>query len=62
MESHQEMKNSLVYTHHTKCTHKDMHYCNKCYHRKMFQDKNIPFETYHKINNNITTTYTILTI
>ena len=40
MENHEEIENSLVYTDHTKCTHKDMHYCNKCYHRKMLQDKN----------------------
>jgi len=62
MESYKEIDSSLVYINHTKCTHTGLHYCGKCYHRKMFQDKNIPFETYHTTNNNITTTYTILTI
>ena len=52
--------NNLVYVDSSKCSHIGLNYCNKCYHRKTFENNNLQYKTCETITNNIKTTYTFI--
>ncbi len=58
MES--QTQNDLIYVDSRLCSHIDSNYCNKCFHRKTFENNNIPYKTKQSKTNNITTTYTFI--
>jgi len=62
MESTQKenQEKELIYIDHKLCCHNGLYYCNKCCHRKIFEDNNIPYKILESETNNIKTTYTFL--
>lgn len=61
-----ESFNELKYVDCKYCNHNELTYCNKCFHRKNFENKNIPYKTFESITNykhikdEIKTTYTFI--
>jgi len=55
-----QKNNELSYIDANNCSHMGLNYCNKCSHRKIFENNNIPYKTCQHITNNIKTTYTFI--